>query len=89
MRVSDCRAVLRYFAKRSADSSRGCVPDQVKSDCRRRHEGVRIKHWVSGDSIKMYNKEGLMLRVETTINKARNFKAFRLANDDPAKPCTW
>jgi hypothetical protein len=89
MRVSDCRAVLRYFAKRSADSSCGCVPDQIMSDCRRRHEGVRIKHWVNGDSVKMYNKEGVVLRVETTINNARNFKAFRSANDDPSKPCTW
>ena len=36
----------------------------------------------------MYNK-GPLLRVETTINKARNFKAFRSANDDATKPSTW
>jgi len=89
MRVSDCQAVLRYFGRRSPGSSLGRVPDQIQSDCRRRHEGVRIKHWVNGDSVKMYNKEGVVLRVETTINNARNFKAFRSANDDPSKPCTW
>lgn len=89
MRASDCHAVLRYFGRRSEGSSLGKVPDQVQSDCRRRHEGLRIKHWVNGDSVKMYNKEGSLLRVETTINNARNFKAFRPANDDETKPCTW
>jgi len=27
-----------------------------------------VKHWINGNSIKMYNKGGYMLRVETTIN---------------------
>lgn len=27
-----------------------------------------IKHWIDGNSIKMYNKGGYLLRVETTIN---------------------
>ena len=29
-----------------------------------------IKHWMQGNSIKMYNKSGYMFRVETTINNA-------------------
>lgn len=29
-----------------------------------------IKHWLQGNSIKMYNKSGYMFRVETTINNA-------------------
>jgi len=89
MRASDCHAVLRYFGRRGEGSSLGKVPAQVQSDCRRRYEGLRIKHWVNGDSVKMYNKEGGVLRVETTINNARNFKAFRPANDDQTRPCTW
>lgn len=88
MRVSDCRAVLRYFGKPAGLSRSGRVPNDIQTDCKRRHEGIRIKHWVNGDSIKAYNKQSL-LRVETTINNARNFKAFRSANDDPTKPCTW
>ena len=89
MRVSDCHNVLRYFGMRGEIRTRGRVPHQVQSDCRRRHEGVRIKHWVSGDSIKMYNKQGSVLRVETTINNPRNFKAFRRANDDETKAPKW
>ena len=89
MIVSDSNAVLRYFGKRAQGSSQGMVPREIKSDCRRRYEGMRIKHWVNGDSIKMYNKQAVVLRVETTINHPRNFKAFRPANDDTSKPCTW
>jgi len=89
MQAADCHAVLRYFSRRGEGSALGKVPAQVQSDCRRRHEGLRIKHWVNGDSLKMYNKEGCLLRVETTINNARNFKAFRPANDDERKPPTW
>lgn len=88
MRVSDCKAVLRYFGRRAESSSLGRVPNQVETDCRRRHEGVRVKHWVNGDSVKMYNRPGA-LRTETTINNARNFKAFRSANDDESKPASW
>jgi hypothetical protein len=29
-----------------------------------------IKHWFKGNSIKMYNKGGYLLRVETTINNS-------------------
>jgi hypothetical protein len=89
MRVSDCLAVLRYFGRRSETAILGRAPSDVESDCRKRHEGVRIKHSVNGDSIKMYNKACTVLRFETTINKARNFKAFRPANDDLAKPPCW
>jgi hypothetical protein len=89
MRISDCHNTLRYFGKRGETRSRSMAPAQIQSDCRRRFEGIRIKHWVSGDSIKMYNKEGSVLRVETTINHPRHFKAFRPANDDTSKPATW
>ena len=33
------------------------------------HTQACIKHWLEGNSIKCYNKSGLLLRVETTINK--------------------
>ena len=87
-RVSDTKTLLRYFGRRAEGARLGRVPHQVETDCRRRHEGVRIKHWVNGDSVKMYNK-GSLLRAETTINNARNFKAFRPANDDESKPSSW
>src|SRR5204863_4309694 len=38
--------------------------------------GKRIKHWVNGNSLKMYNHANV-LRVEMTINQPREIKAFR------------
>lgn len=89
MRVSDCRTTLRYLGRASGQASRGKLPDQVQSDCRTRHEGIRVKHTVNGDSVKMYNKASTVLRVETTINTPRNFKAFRSPNDDETKKPSW
>jgi len=89
MRVSDSRTVMRYLGKGGEKVTRGPLPKEVKGDLRIRHEGVRLKHWVNGNSIKMYNKEGSVLRVETTINNPRAFKAFRAANDEAGRPPTW
>ena len=43
----------------------------------KRVEGVRVKHWVDENSLKMYDKQGSVLRIETTINNARHFKVRR------------
>lgn len=56
---------------------------EVVSDVAKRVEGVRIKHRIGGNSIKMYNKQGSVLRVETTINDARDLKVFRTKEGDP------
>ena len=45
---------MRFLARRSNRSFSG----QVVSDIRKRVEGVRIKHQVEENSIKMYDKEG-------------------------------
>lgn len=38
---------------------------------------MRVKHWVEENSIKMYDKQGSVLRIETTINNPRRFKVWR------------
>ncbi len=38
---------------------------------------MRVKHRVGNNSLKLYNKEGSVLRVETTINEIRDFKELR------------
>jgi hypothetical protein len=40
-------------------------------------EGIRVKHWVAENSVKMYDKRGRVLRVETTLNQPRRFKVYR------------
>ncbi len=61
----------------------------VTSDVKRRPEGVRIKHRLGENSIKMYNKQGSLLRVETTINDASGFKSFRTPEAKPEAEQSW
>ena len=52
------------------------------SDLKRRAEGMRIKHRVNANWIKMYDKQGSVLRVETVINNTRDMKVFRTKEGD-------
>jgi hypothetical protein len=62
---------------------------EVVSDVKRRQEGVRIKHRLGENAIKMYDKQGSVLRVETTINDAAGFKSFRTPEGKPDAPQGW
>jgi len=44
---------------------------------------MRIKHRVNENSMKMYDKQLSVLRVETTINNTRDFKVYRTDRQDP------
>ena len=83
--------VLRFLGRHVAPSGR--LPPTLKadvvSDLKRRPEGVRIKHRLGDNSIKMYDKQGSVLRVETTINNAADFKTWRTPEGNPAAPMAW
>jgi len=84
--VAQSPAVMRFLGRKG---DRGALPAEVVSDVRKRYEGVRLKHWVNRNSVKMYNKAGNVLRVETTINNTRDFKVFRRPDDDDSRPASW
>jgi len=86
MHVSDSGSVMKYLGR---CDRRGVSPNEVISDYRRRYEGVRVKHRVNRNSVKMYNKSGSILRVETTINHTRDFKVFRHSDDNVNRPASW
>ena len=74
--------VLRFLGRKHRSISSG----EVKADLQRRFEGVRIKHWVEENSIKMYDKQGSVLRIETTINNPKRFRVRRrVASQGPLK----
>jgi len=92
MQCSDSPSVMRYFGCRNISRSgqlKGRSPQEIMSDYRRRYEGVRVKHWKDQNSIKMYNKSGSILRVETTINHTRCFKVYRYPDDDRSREQKW
>jgi hypothetical protein len=50
---------------------------EVGNDFHTRIEGTRIKHQMGSNSIKMYDKLGRVLRIETTVNNISFFKHYR------------
>jgi hypothetical protein len=62
---------------------------EVISDLKHRPEGIRVKHSVNGNSLKMYDKEGSVLRIETTINKTEDFRVYRAKQGQPGGAKSW
>lgn len=55
----------------------GNYQDDVGNDFHTRIQGTRVKHHMGKAAIKMYDKHGIMLRIETTINDVSFFKHYR------------
>jgi hypothetical protein len=62
---------------------------QVVTDLKVRPEGIRIKHRLNHNSLKMYDKFGRGLRIETTINQPKAFRVFRRPEGAPGQPKKW
>lgn len=67
-----CEDVLRFLGRLRAQKL-----GEVTSDCIKRVEGTRVKHRVEENTIKMYDKQACVLRIETTINDPRRFRVLR------------
>jgi hypothetical protein len=65
--LNHCKVLIKHF-KGFAQG----ISDRIK-----RSEGVRIRHTLNGNSLKMYDKEGSILRVETTIVRPKDFRVYR------------
>ncbi len=87
--------VLRYLGR--PVTLQGQIPKtfqgEVVSDLKWREEGVRIKHSVNGNSVKLYDKAftgvGSVLRAETTIQQAGEFRVFRRKQGDARGKKSW
>lgn len=79
--------VLRFLGKRPVVQK--CTKAEIVSHLGTRSEGVRVKHAIDRNSVKMYDKQQSVLRVETTINNTRQMKVFRTAENDPDGPQSW
>ena len=55
----------------------GSYKGEIGNDFHTRIEGTRIKHHMGPVSIKMYDKLGIILRIETTVNDVSFFKHHR------------
>jgi hypothetical protein len=65
--------VLTFLGRRLHGNFQG----EVLNDCKKRPRGARVKHRMKANWIKMYDKHGLVLRVETVINHPYEFRVRR------------
>jgi hypothetical protein len=66
--------VLGFLGRKLHSRFQGEVLTDVKTE---RDPGARIKHRMKGNWLKMYDKLGLLLRIETVINQPGEFKVYR------------
>jgi hypothetical protein len=62
---------------------------EIISSFKNRPEGVRVKHFVRGNSVKMYDKASSVLRVETTLGNTTGLKVLRPPHDEPKGKLKW
>jgi hypothetical protein len=87
--------VMRFLGRRIPLS--GDIPKrfsgEVVSDLHQRQEGVRIKHRLNDNSVKLYDKAftpvGSVLRAEGTINDVTDFRVYRPKEGDPRGELAW
>ncbi len=77
--------VMRFLARKAPGSFTG----ELETSFKDRAEGVRVKHWCRGNSIKMYDKAGSVLRIETTLANPKDFKVYRPRQDGDESTMEW
>jgi len=77
--------VLTFLGKKFDGRFKG---DQINSQ-KKRWPGARIKHWMKTNWIKMYNKFGCVLRVETVVNDPYGFRILRYGKRKGERVYAW
>jgi hypothetical protein len=87
--------VMRFLDKKVSKKGKTGGPNmhEVVSDMKVRSEGVRIKHRLGKNSIKLYDKAysdaGAVLRPEVTLNAPGQFRVFRHKTGEEEGPMQW
>jgi hypothetical protein len=83
--------VMRFLGNKTATEGRvhPSFLGQVVTHLARRPEGICVKHRVNRNGIKVYDKQGSVLRIETTIHQPYDFKVFRAKEGDPNGKRDW
>jgi len=83
------REVLGFLGKKLDGRFRGEQLSDLTDRFKRRLPGLRIKHRVKMNWIKMYDKAGSVLRVETVINDPTAFKVRKQVVREGAHVTEW
>jgi hypothetical protein len=78
--------ILTFLGRRLHPRFEGEVLTRCQKD---RWPGARIKHCMKNNWLKMYDKFGLVLRIETVINNPREFRVRRLRTRAGRREMAW
>lgn len=79
-----CEDVMTFLGRKM----HGAFQGEVVSDIKKRQQGIRIKHRMQSNIIKMYDKSSV-LRVETTINDPHEFKILKQVSSEEGEVMRW
>jgi hypothetical protein len=77
--------VLRFLGHGTPGRFNG----ELSSTLKHRPDGRCLRHRANGNSIKVSDKQGSVLRVETTLVHPEHFKVYRPAAKDPEQKLAW
>jgi hypothetical protein len=78
--------ILRFLGRRLHPRFEGEILTDLK---KARHPGARVKHRMKNNWLKMYDKFGQILRIETVINQPREFKVRRARLRQGQRQMVW
>lgn len=84
-----CGDVMRFLGRPTPGGAHPKFAGEAGIDYVKRPEGVRVAFRVNHNGVKFYDKQGSVLRVETTITDARDMKSYRPKDGDPDGPKAW
>jgi hypothetical protein len=80
--------LLRFMGYRVRQDGKPCayLAGEVTTKIKELVEGICVKHHACDNMLKMYDKFGEVLRLETQLRNVRDFKVFRTSENDPDGP---
>jgi hypothetical protein len=77
--------IMSFLGRKLGGNFKG----EVTTLLNKRPQGWRIKHEIKGNRMKMYDKHGCILRIETVINHPRDFRVRRRTRNGPRRSLAW
>lgn len=78
--------IMMFLGRKYTSNLKG----EVKTHWNRREPGGSVKHWMKRNALKMYDKDGQVLRIEPVINDPSEFRIHRSRNkSDGTQEVGW
>ncbi len=89
MQYFGAKEVMNFLGKKLVGQFRGEVVSDMTDRGKTRWPGTRVKHRAKMNWIKMYDKAGSVLRVETVINRPEAFKVRKRGRRKGRRVTLW